>query len=429
MSRILSLLVIFGCVIFSLNSWAQNEGQAVYSDAVFDSNIKSVQFFLEGDPQSMPVINIQANEQLILKFDDLAQDTRNFSYTILHCDANWNESFLIQSEYLDGFFDNPMEDYALSFNTTVDYVNYRLGLPNDRVKMLYPGNYILIIYEGNEREKVVLTRRFYVLNPRVEVKPIVKRATFDPYLGDNQELDFSVFTSNLTLDDPFQEIKVVLMKNRRSDNAIRGLKPQFVRKNELVYDYDKENVFRGGNEFRYFDMRSWEYTGENVERLEEFNGYYHVTIMKDELRSNKKYFNYVDMNGNYSIESPDRIEDPDVDCDYGFVHFTLAMPTPLVGGSVHVFGGFTGWQTSADNAMVWNAERSVYELTTLMKQGYYNYEYVYVPKGATEADESVIEGTHFETENDYQILVYYKPLTGGRFDQLVGFVQVNPRDF
>ncbi len=429
MDRILSFLVIFGSVIFSLNSWAQNGSEPVYADAVSDSDIKSVQFYLDGDALSMPVVNIRASEQLILKFDDVSDRTRNFNYTILHCDADWKESFLIQSEYLDGFFENPLEDYALSFNTSMAYVNYQLGIPNDRVSFLIPGNYVLIVYEGNEREKVVLTRRFYVLDPKVEVTATVKRATFDPYLGDNQEVDFSVFTNNVTLDDPFQEIKVVVMKNRRNDNAIRGLKPLFVRKNELVYDYDKENVFKGGNEFRYFDMRSWEYTGENVDRIEQFDNYYHVTVMKDELRSNKKYFNYVDLNGNYSIESPDRITDPDVDCDYAFVHFTLQIPSPLVGGKVYVFGAFSGWEISSNNEMSWNMQQGVYELTTLLKQGYYNYEYVYVPEGSSVADESVIEGTHFETENDYQIFVYYRPLTGGRYDQLVGFLKVNSRDY
>jgi hypothetical protein len=175
-------------------------------------------------------------------------------------------------------------------------------------------------------------------------------------------------------------------------------------------------------------MRSWKYKGENVDEIGLYPPYYHVTLMKDEIRSNKKYFEYREMNGNFTVESQDRIQDKDTECDYGFVHFTLAVPVPLVGGTVHVFGALTNWTANEATAMSWNAEQKEYELTLLLKQGYYNYEYVYVPQGTSKADETVLEGSHYETENDYQIFVYYKSLSG-RYEQLVGFTQLNPGSF
>ena len=423
----LSFLVFLQCVIFSLNSYALLPGEFYYQNAVFKDEIKTVQLFSEGSPLSMPVLTLGTDEQLLLKFDDLADEIHSYSYTVLHCDADWNESFMVQSEYLDGFVDNPIEDYALSFNTTMNYVNYQLQIPNDRVKLKYSGNYVLVVYEDGDQSKVILTRRFYVLDSKVEVSGNVKRATFDPFNGDNQEVDFSVSHPQLGLSDPFQEIKVVVMKNRRWDSALRNLKPLFVRKNELVYDYDKENVFPGGNEYRYFDMRSWKYNGENVNSVELFQPYYHVTLMKDKIRSNKKYFSYQEMDGNYTIESQDRIEDADTDCDYGFVHFTLAVPVQLVGGTVNVFGALTNWNADKSTAMTWNNALKEYELTLLLKQGYYNYQYVYVAEGDTRAEEKVLEGSHYDTENDYQIFVYYKELSG-RYDQLVGFQQLNSKN-
>lgn len=415
-------------VIFSLNSHAQGEFDQSFGDAVFNPDIKSVQLFSSGSELSMPVLSLGSDEQLTLKFDDLSGDVKNYNYTILHCDADWRESFVMQTEYLNGFAENPLDDYALSFNTTMNYVNYQLSIPNDQVSLNYSGNYVLIIYDGADREKLVLTRRFYVLDRKVNVEGQVKKATFDPYRGDNQEVDFSILHRQLKIDDPFSEIKVVLMKNRRWDSAVRDLKPIFVRDNELVYDYDKENVFPGGNEFRYFDMRSWKYKGENVDELGFYQPYYHVSLMKDEIRSNKKYFEYREMNGNFIVESQDRIQDNDTECDYGFVHFTLAVPVPLVAGTVHVFGALTNWTTDESTAMSWNEENKEYELTLVLKQGYYNYEYVYVPKWASKADETVLEGSHFETENDYQIFVYYKGLSD-RYEQLVGFTQLNSRTY
>ncbi|PTN07857.1 DUF5103 domain-containing protein [Mangrovibacterium marinum] len=421
-------LSLISIVIFSLNSRAQAAFDQVYRNQVFIPDIHSVQLFSSGSVLSMPVLSLGTDEQLVLKFDDLSGQVKNYNYTILHCDADWRESFVMQSEYLDGFAENPLDDYALSFNTSMDYVNYQLAIPNQQVRLNYSGNYILLVYEGNDREHPVLSRRFFVLDQQVAVQGQVKKATFDPFQGDNQEVDFSVLHRQLKIEDPFSEIRVVVMKNRRWDSAIRDLKPIFVRDNELVYDYDEQNVFPGGNEFRYFDMRSWKYTGENVDEIGFYQAYYHVRVMPDEIRSNKKYFEYQEMNGNFTVESQDRIQDPDTECDYAFVHFSLAVPVPLVGGTVHVFGALTNWTTGKGTAMSWDAAHKQYDLTLLLKQGYYNYEYVYVPEGATVADETVLEGSHFETENDYQIFVYYKGISD-RYEQLVGFTQLNSRSF
>jgi hypothetical protein len=202
------------------------------------------------------------------------------------------------------------------------------------------------------------------------------------------------------------------------------LKPSFIRDQQLDYDYNKENVFPGGNEFRYFDIRTKRYNGENVGEIKFFRPYYHVTLMPDAIRSNKKYSTYKEMNGNFSIESQDRVTDYDTECDYMFVHFFIPLPSQLVGGTVNVFGAFTGWNANQSNELKWNFERAGYELTMLLKQGYYNYQYVYVPAGAKNADSVNLEGTYFMTENDYQIFAYYRDLAA-RYDRLVGYTSLN----
>ncbi len=407
-------------VIFSLNSFAQQENGFYYQNATYKENIKTVQLFSEGFEQSFPIYELGSGANLLLKFDDLSGELSNYYYMILHCDANWNESYVLQNEYMDGFIENPLDDYAMSFNTTMTYVNYQLRIPNEQVDLKYSGNYILIVYEDQDMEKLVLTRRFHVLEPRVNVGGMVKKATFDPFKGDNQEVDFTIYHPKLRIENPRDEVKVVVMKNRRWDTAIKDLKPLFIKEGELVYDYDKENVFKGGNEYRYFDIRTTRFNGENVFSTTFHRPYFHATLMKDEIRSNKKYFSYREMNGNFVVESQDRVDDYDTECDYIFVHFTLEMEAQLVGGSVNVFGALTDWNANKSNEMTWNYETAAYELTLLLKQGYYNYNYVYVPDGSKQAEDDVLEGTHVETENEYQILVYYKGISG-RYDQLVGY--------
>ncbi len=423
MRILIYIIVINCCVIFTLNSQAQNESEYHYQNAVFKEEIRTVKAFREGYELSDPIYELGSDVNLIFKFDDLSNETKNYYYTIVHCDADWNESYILQNEYLDGFFDNPVTDYAPSFNTTMTYVNYLIRVPNEDVRITKSGNYVLVVYEDQDKEKLVLTRRFQVLEHKVRVAGTVKRATFDPFKGDNQEVDFTIYHENLPILNPRDEVKVVIIKNGRWDTAIRDLKPLFIKEHELDYNYDKENVFPGGNEYRYFDIRTRKYTGENVASINFFRPYYHATLMVDELRANKKYFPYKEMNGKYVVESQDRVDDYDTECDYFFVHFTLPLEAQLVGGSVNVFGALTSWNANKSNEMTWNYETASYELTLLLKQGYYNYQYVYVPEGSKKADATVLEGSHYETENEYQIFVYYRDISG-RYDQLVGYKQL-----
>ncbi len=76
--------------------------------------------------------------------------------------------------------------------------------------------------------------------------------------------------------------------------------------------------------------------------------------------------------------------------------------------------------------MKYNAEQGVYETTLFLKQGYYDYMYVTIdhddPKRAASFAET--EGNLWESENEYMILVYYRPLAG-RADELIGFTRLN----
>ena len=408
-----------------LASQAVSQENYYYEDAVYNEEIKTVLMHREGFELSNPVWEMGEETPLVFKFDDLSGEVKDYYYTIVHCDADWNESFIPQNDYIEGFFDSPLKDFARSFNTTFSYINYLIFLPNEDIQFKLSGNYALVVYEGSNKENIVLSKRFHVVEPMVKVEGTVRRATLDAFKGENHEVDFSIIHDNLNIINPRQEIKVVIQQNNRWDNAIRDLKPLFIRDRQLIYDYNRENVFAAGNEFRYFDNRSNRVNGENVLITDFHRPYYHKTLMTDEVRANKRFFSYRDMNGNFAVESQDpQVREYDTECDYTFVHFTLPLESPLLGGSVNVFGALNNWNANKTNEMTWNFQTSAYELTMLLKQGYYNYIYVYVPQGSASADHTNIEGSFWEAENDYQIFVYYREMSG-RYDRLIGYRQLN----
>lgn len=417
--RYYRIIIVF--FLFTVLYGNARENKFYYENAVYREYIKTVQMYRAGFDLSYPVLTLYEDVQLLFKFDDLSDEAKDYYYTVIHCDANWNESYISQTEYINGFPENPLTDYKLSFNTTFNYTNYQITLPNDNMKFNYSGNYVLVVYEDNDKEKVIITQRFYIVEPKVDIQGTVRRATNDPFEGSNQEIDFVITHNDVLIENPLKDVKVVLMQNGRWDNAIRNLKPLFIRQNRLEYDYQRENVFQAGNEFRYFDNRSNKFNGENIASTDFHRPYFHKTIMKDEVRANKDFFQYKEMNGKYTVESQDReVRDPDTECDYTFVHFTLPLPSILLGGSVNVFGALSGWNANKSNEMTWNFNTSAYELTLLLKQGYYNYQYVYVPQGALSADHVNIEGSFWQTENDYLLFVYYSDFSA-RYDRLIGF--------
>jgi hypothetical protein len=418
-------LIIILVLTVIWNPGVSNEQNFYYENAVYDEDIKTVMMYREGHELSNPVWSMGEETPLVFKFDDLSGEVKDYYYTVIHCDADWNESFVLQSDYIDGFPENPLEDYERSFNTTFEYINYRLYLPNENIDFKLSGNYALVVYQGADKENIVLSRRFHVVEPVVEIEGTVRRATLDAFKGENQEVDFTVYHENLNILYPQEEVKVVIMQNNRWDNAVRNLKPLFIRNHALIYDYNKENVFPAGNEFRYFDNRTNRVNGENVLTTEFHRPYFHKTLMPDEVRSNKRFFSYEEMNGLFVVESQDReVEDFDTECDYAFVHFTLPLESVLLGGTINVFGALSNWNANKSNEMTWNFNTGAYELSLLLKQGYYNYIYVYVPDGSPVADHTNIEGSFWEAENDYQIFVYYREMSS-RYDRLVGYRQLN----
>jgi len=398
-----------------------------YEDFIYRKNIRTVQLQKEDWEYAAPVIKLGSPEKLKLTFDDLGSELRNYHFTIIHCDANWQPSDrLLQSEYIGGFFDDNIIDYQYSKNTVQRYIHYELIFPTENLKPTKSGNYLLKVFQDYDPDKIVLTRRFMVVDERVNIISDIHRATIINDYNYKQEVDFTIQTTGYQVTNPYQDLKVIVMQNDRWDNAIVKLKPLFVKDNELTYDYDQDNVFAGGNEFRNFDIKSLRWNSEYVKyNTSDSAKNYHVYLYPSKNRGFFQYLSDTDINGRYKITRQESSASGGVvEAEYVYVHFTLPMKEAVENGSIYVTGELTGWKYSNENKMHYNKVLSQYEATLYLKQGYYNYEYAYLKDNETKPDESVIEGSHYETENDYIIYIYHRPMSSN-YDQLIGMKRVN----
>ncbi|MFO7655468.1 MAG: DUF5103 domain-containing protein [Bacteroidales bacterium] len=419
--------IAFAVIILTINNsfGFVNTGNSdkILQNIIYQKNIKSVLFYKKGWELSDPVIEMNNQETLLLSFDELGDSPQTYQYTIVHCNSDWEPSDLLDHEYIKGFSTAQIRDYKYSFNTTCDYIHYTLDFPNEEMAPKLSGNYILRVFKDFGQENKLLERRFYVVEPAVEVKASVKRPSNIELRDDGQKIDFTISYEGLRISDPYSDIRVMLMQNGRQDNMIRNLKPLFINASELIYSHETENVFLGSNEFRYFDIKSMRYQAEFVASIDYKPPFYHVWLVPSEDKAFSPYYFINDLNGRYYVDVQEG-RDKEIEADYVNVHFSLPVEAPLVEEEVYVMGALTDWGFDGHNQMTYNFDTHAYELTLLLKQGFYNYMYAVLKKGEDKADVGYFESNHYETENDYSVFVYYSDITM-RHEKLIAFYRTN----
>ncbi len=389
-------------------------------NAVYDDNIFSVQLKTVGWEFSMPVIELGSDQQLELRFDDLSGETRTFGYTLVHCDCDWHISGLPESEYMTGFTGGIIRNYSQSLNTTRFYINHHLQFPEEDAIPSVSGNYAIVVYEESDPEKIVLTRRFYVSENTSGIEAVVRRPSVGLEKNTSQQLQISVNYKSSEIRDPLSELQTVVVQNYRYDNSMVFTKPYLSRPGRLEFTDPEGGIISGGNEFRTLDIKSTRYQTENVARIDFRNPYYHILLKPDGLRSDKPWFSKADLNGEYYVDR-ERSTDRHTEADYVYVHFSLEIPPTYAADEIYVGGAFTNWETLPGNQLKYNPDNGLFEATLLLKQGLY--DYCFLMKNATTgiADEYEIEGSYYETENDYSVFVYFKD-SFNRYHRLIGFL-------
>ena len=169
-----------------------------------------------------------------------------------------------------------------------------------------------------------------------------------------------------------------------------------------------------------FDTRDLNFTAQGMDsiRYTRADRREHAYLTPAQNRSVLVYLDRDDINGKRLINRRG-FGNSEVDADYVWVHFSMPYPSPQSDGDFYVQGALTDYRMSKASKMSWNAETRAYETTLYLKQGYYNYQYVWLKDGEKAGDERKVEGSHAQTENEYTILIYHRS-TGDIYDRLVG---------
>ncbi len=383
--------------------------------------IKTIQFTGQADLTGTPVISL--NDKLNLSFDDIRAKVADFYYKIEHFDYDWTPSKLAKNEYIEGFDNIRIFDFKNSLATLQPYTHYELQIPNKNTRRLkVSGNYMLKIF--NSDRQLVFSRKFMVFNRQVDVQSQVRRSRDLKEIGKKQLLQYSVGRDGFIFKNPEQTVNTVLVQNNDFKSAIYDIKPQFTSGNTLVFNYPQKTAFWGGNEYLYFDNRDIRVSTINIQRVELFD-LYHTYLSTDRVRQGREYVYNPDINGSFKINTVQG-QDVNRESEYAVVHFSLNCPKDLNGGELHVYGRFNNYSLTDETHLDFNEKTGLFETQILLKQGFYNYKYVYLSADG-EFNDHFVSGSYDITENDYTILVYYRDI-GARFDSLIGVGSASSRN-
>ncbi len=379
-------------------------------------NIKSIIFKGPTEDQ-FPIVQLE--ESIFLGFDDILASEQDYYYKIVHCNYDWTPSDLLKPQYLNGMDNQRIIDYENSYNTLQPYSNYRLTIPNENVRLKISGNYLIEVY--NNDYELQFSRRFVVYRDLVKVGATVKRSRDFDYLNEKQVVQFTINASNFRLVNPKKEVKVAILQNYFWPTALYDIAPQFTLGNELVYKYDEETSFFGGNEFLNFDTKDLRAPSSAISSIELKDIYNHY-LFTDNYRFDRPYTYYPDINGDFVIRT---LQGDDVsrEAEYTNVHFSLPYKEQLALNDVYVFGKFNNYSLNDENKMSYNKDNGNMEATIKMKQGFYNYKYVLKQEDGS-IDLNTVSGNFHFTENNYLILVYYRNF-GDLYDSIIGIGSAN----
>ena len=351
---------------------------------------------------------------LELSFDDLDADSKNYQYKIKHMTSDWKESRMLTSQYIDGFDQNTILEVTNSFNTLKNYTHYSVQIPNINSVITKSGNYLLSVLDPYDN--VVFLRKFVLYESKAIVGVSVERSRSTKTVNTQQTIQLSVNYPSLQINNPGQEINVVLLKNENWNEKINNLNPTFFKSNQLLYTYKNKTNFWGDNEYYNFDTKILRNRSVGIQRIEKKDVFHHYIqpLLYNEF---KKYTYFPDINGQFLIRTLEGNNNK-TEADYAMMHFSLEVETPFKEKELYVFGAFNNFKITKENRMYFDISSNTYKANFLLKQGFYNYSFATVGINK-KINLREVNGSFYQTENQYTAIVYYKAF-GGIYERVIG---------
>ncbi len=412
-------ILLVGLYFFTMPVSAQVE-------KILDTNIRTVLVYPKGKPLALPIIGLNTGEELLIQFDDLSAKYQQYYFTIELMDINWQPVPLNPFDYIRGLTQNNIRDFSISSIAQQAYYHYSFSFPTPTCKPIKSGNYLMKVYRQGQGNELVFSKRFFIVEQIVPIVASIQEPFDEPISKSHQKIQLTLDVKKLPFFQP-EFLHASVIQNTRLNDMLVSNAPSFIRGSQIEYNADKDFVFPAGKEARWLDLQNLRFKTDRIAQIQQLGYSSNIYLKPDQSRASIPYFTFKDLNGQLLISNAESIRSEDQN-DYANVLFTYLPPNGIAynGKDLFLAGALTNNILDQHAKMQWNSVLGRYEKWLNLKQGYYSYNYILRSVLAPNPmhDFSWTEGDHWETENSYTILVYYR-VAGSRYDQIIGFSSLN----
>ena len=397
-------------------------------DSIYQNSIHTVLIHPMNKPLAIPVVSLAEPISLLISFDDFKNEYQDYYFSVELRNADWTAVEMSAFDYLQGFNQNKISKFSVSSIATQRYYHYEFSFPNAQARPTQSGNYILKVFKNDNSNELVFTRRFFVTEDAVSMAATVQEP-FDAQISKtHQKIQLVLDVKKI----PFfqtDQIKATIIQNYRYNDALTLAVPNFIRGNLLEYNSEDQFIFPAGKEARWLDIQNLRLRSDRIADINSKEKTTIITVKPDLSRASIAYYTFNDLNGGFMISNTESLQSENQN-DYATVNFTY-MPKDKIsfmGQKLYLAGALTNNILNKEAEMIFDPALGYYKKSLLLKQGYYSYNYILRDKEGSNPmnDFTETEGNHWETENNYSIMVYYRP-PGARYDHIIGFSTINSR--
>lgn len=361
------------------------------------NNIQSIQLYPEGSPGHAPVVRLNSPQKLILSFDYLDTQSRQFRVEVSHQTKSWEQSSIGPTIYLDSFFHTYITSAKPSFSQRPSYQHVEYEFPNNELRPVVSGNYLIKIYDNGN---LLFSMPFFITENQGEIHTRVERLFAQREDGRPMDQLFSTYRYPEFVEFPQFDLSMAFVQNHfwgrmREVEFLDTITP-----GELQGHLDRNDAFVGNYEFKFLDLRTFDPDGREILEYQPGVSPPKVILRRDvqHLDTNPPFPSTV---ANLGLPVDDRSS------EYAQVEFSLETNAGISPSSdIYIVGHFNNWMINDLNKMTYNFDEKMWKGQALIKQGEYGYKYVIVENDRI--DDLELDQSFLSAEQEYLTFIYFK---------------------
>lgn len=363
------------------------------------SDIQSIHLYPEGNPDMPPVIELDSGQKLVLSFDYLEGESRQFRVQVSHRSRQWEQSPISPSIYLNSFSETQIQQSQASFTQRPSYHHVEYKFPNNELLPAVSGNYLIEVY-SYDGEDLLFSMPFFVTEDVGSINTRIERLFAQRRDGRPMDQLFSTYQYPDFVEFPQFDLSMFFVQNNFWGRMQEAGFLDTITPGQLQGHQERNQAFIGNYEFKYLDLRYFDANGREVVA-------YQPEVTPPRIILRRDIQNLDADAGLFSAASNLGLPVDDRNSKYAQVEFRLKTDTSIpLSSDIYIVGQFNNWMINELNKMSFNADEKLWEGRAFIKQGEYAYKYVLVENNRI--DDLVLDHSFLFPRQQYLTLIYFR---------------------